>query len=202
MYKILHRVNTKDELLKTSKEYGVEVDIRTCGNQMILHHDPFQDGESFEDWLEVYEHRLLILNVKEEGLEERLIQIMLSKGIKDYFFLDQSFPFLVKWAKASEGRCAARVSEFESIETVLTLAGKVNWVWVDCFNHFPLSCIDAQQLKEGGFKLCLVSPELQERDAQTEIPLMADLLKERNIVLEAVCTKHPDLWEKWYVING
>ena len=132
MHKILHRVNTKDALLKAPKELGVEVDIRTRGNQLIMHHDPFQDGEDFENWLEAYQHGILILNVKEEGLEERLIKIMQSKGIKDYFFLDQSFPFLVKWAKAGERRCAVRVSEFESIESALTLAGKVDWVWLDC----------------------------------------------------------------------
>ena len=120
---------------------------------------------------------------------------MQSKGITDYFFLDQSFPFLVKWSKAGEHRCAVRVSEFESIETALTLTGKVDWVWVDCFTRFPLSEHDAKRLKDAGFKLCLVSPELQGRDANVEIPNLASLLKERNIVADAVCTKRPDLWE-------
>jgi hypothetical protein len=197
MHKILHRVNTKDALLKAPKEFGVEVDIRTRGNQLIMHHDPFHDGEDFENWLEVYQHGILILNVKEEGLEERLIKIMQLKGIKDYFFLDQSFPFLVKWAKAGERRCAVRVSEFESIESALTLAGKVDWVWLDYFTHFPLTHKDFQRLKEAGFKLCIVSPELQGHDAEYEIPLLANLLKELNIAAEAVCTKCPDLWEKW-----
>ena len=87
------------------------------------------------------------------------------------------------------------MSEFESIETALTLAGKVDWIWVDCFTYFPLSEQDARQLKDAGFKLCLVSPELQGRDANVEIPQLASLLKDRNIVADAVCTKRPDLWE-------
>jgi len=33
MHRILHRVNTKGELLKTPKEFGVEVDIRTRGER-------------------------------------------------------------------------------------------------------------------------------------------------------------------------
>jgi hypothetical protein len=136
------------------------------------------------------------LNVKEEGLEKQLISIMKSKGITDFFFLDQSFPFLVKWASAGERRCAVRVSEFESIETALTLSGKIDWVWVDCFTHFSLSEIEAKQLKEAGFKLCIVSPELQGRDAVVEIPKLALLLKERHIKADAVCTKRPDIWEK------
>jgi hypothetical protein len=193
---IFHRRNTVSELLATDPKYGVEVDIRSEGHRLIIHHDPYVAGESFDEWINAYRHGTLILNVKEEGLESRLIALMQSKGITDYFFLDQSFPFLVKLSKAGEHRCAVRVSEFESIETALTLAGKLDWVWVDCFTRFPLSEHDARKLKDAGFKLCLASPELQGRDANVEIPNLGSLLKERNIVADAVCTKRPDLWEK------
>jgi hypothetical protein len=193
---ISHRRNTIQDLKATPGKYGVEVDIRSLGQQLIIHHDPFVAGESFEDWIAVYQHGTLILNIKEEGLESRLIALMQSHGIDDYFFLDQSFPFLVKWAKAGEHRCAVRVSEFESIETALTLAGQVDWIWVDCFTRFPLNHEDAKRLKNAGFKLCLVSPELQGRDAETEIPLLVQLLDEQGIQADAVCTKRPDLWEK------
>ena len=193
---ISHRRNTVSELLATDSKYGIEVDIRSKGDRLIIHHDPFVAGESFDEWIDAYRHGTLILNVKEEGLEARLIALMQSKGIADYFFLDQSFPFLVKWSKAGEHRCAVRVSEFESIETALTLAGKVDWVWVDCFTRFPLSEHDARSLKDAGFKLCLVSPELQGRDANVEIPHLVSLLKERTIAADAVCTKRPNLWEE------
>lgn len=193
---ISHRRNTVAELNATDKKYGVEVDIRSNGKKLIIHHDACVEGEGFEDWFKAYEHGTLILNVKEEGLEAQLIALMASRNFKDYFFLDQSFPFLVKWSKAGEHRCAVRVSEFESIETALTLAGKVDWVWVDCFTKFPLDTDGAKSLKDAGFKLCLVSPELQGRDAETEIPILSTLLKELNIDANAVCTKRPDIWEK------
>ena len=192
---ISHRRNTVSQLLATDSKYGVEVDIRSEGARLIIHHDPFVAGESFDEWINAYRHGTLILNVKEEGLEARLISLMKSKGIDDYFFLDQSFPFLVKWSMAGEHRCAVRISEFESIETALTLAGKVDWVWVDCFTHFPLCEKDVKRLKGAGFKICLVSPELQGRDAEIEIPQMALLLKEQNIMPDAICTKRLALWE-------
>ena len=182
--------------MATPTKYGVEVDIRSRGEEMIIHHDPFKDGESFETWLSAYRHGTLILNVKEEGLEARLIDLMKAYGIADYFFLDQSFPFLVKWSKLGEHRCAVRVSEFESVETALGLARKVDWVWVDCFTHFPLSGNDARCLESAGFKLCLVSPELQGRSAENEIPRLVELLRERDIFADAVCTKRPELWEQ------
>ncbi len=193
---IAHRRNTIADLRATDAKYGIEVDIRSHGSQLVIHHDPFVDGERFDEWLNAYRHGTLILNVKEEGLEARLIALMQAQGISDYFFLDQSFPFLVKWSKAGEHRCAVRVSEFESINTALTLADKVDWVWVDCFTRFPLNSDDARQLKQAGFKLCLVSPELQGRDAEIEIPQMATMLKDLNIGADAICTKRTDLWEK------
>ncbi|MFZ2738206.1 MAG: phosphatidylinositol-specific phospholipase C/glycerophosphodiester phosphodiesterase family protein [Burkholderiaceae bacterium] len=193
---ISHRRNTLAELRTTPSKYGVEVDIRSQGKDLVIHHDPFVAGEPFEDWFRAYQHGTLILNVKEEGLEGRLIELMKCRGFEDYFFLDQSFPYLVKWSRAGEHRCAVRVSEFESVETAMTLAGKVDWVWVDCFTKFPLTREAARQLHQAGFKLCLVSPELQGRDAATEIPDLIELLGQRGIVAEAVCTKRPDLWEQ------
>ena len=193
---IAHRRNTIDELRATNPQYGIEIDIRSLGDQLILQHDPFLNGESLTQWIDAYQHGTLILNVKEEGLEARLIDLMREKNITDYFFLDQSFPFLVKCSKTGEHRCAVRVSEFESIETALTLAGKVDWVWVDCFNRFPLTSHDAQRLQTAGFKLCLVSPELQGRDAHSEIPALAKLLNEQAIAADAVCTKRTDLWKR------
>jgi hypothetical protein len=111
-------------------------------------------------------------------------------------FIYHSGPPRVTCSARPEHRCAVRVSEFESIETALTLSGKVDWVWVDCFTKFPLSDDDAVRLRNAGFKLCLVSPELQGRDAEIEIPALVSLLRERNIESDAVCTKRPDLWEK------
>lgn len=128
---IAHRRNTIDELRATNPQYGIEIDIRSLGDQLILQHDPFLSGESLTEWINAYQHGTLILNVKEEGLEARLIDLMRKKNITDYFFLDQSFPFLVKWSKTGEHRCAVRVSEFESVETALALAGKVDWAWID-----------------------------------------------------------------------
>lgn len=198
MQLISHRRNTLEELAATPATYGIEVDIRSYGQKLVVHHEPFVEGVLLEEWLAAYSHGVLILNVKEEGLETRLIQLMERFEIVDFFFLDQSFPFLVKYSKLGERRCAVRVSEFESIQTALTLAGKVDWVWVDCFSNFPLGNDDATLLKEAGFKLCLVSPELQGRDAELEIPQLVELLKERNICADAVCTKRPDVWERFF----
>ena len=192
---ISHRRNTITELQATDIRYGVEVDIRSYGGDLVIHHDPFVNATPFESWLREYNHGTLILNVKEEGLEDKLLELMREHDIDNFFFLDQSFPFLVKTASSGESRCAIRVSEFESIDTALTLSGKVDWVWIDCFSKFPLDNNQYSQLKDAGYKLCLVSPELQGRLSQDEIVDMAKLLNEQEIIVDAICTKNIDVWE-------
>tara|TARA_B110000014_G_scaffold264006_1_gene262852 strand:- start:1575 stop:2165 length:591 start_codon:yes stop_codon:yes gene_type:complete len=196
MIKILHQVNKKKELLNTQKTYGVEVDIRSYGERLIIHHDPFTDGEDFLDWITAYNHEALILNVKEEGLEERLISILREKKIENYFFLDQSFPFLMKTINSGESRVAIRVSEFESIETAMNLRGKVDWLWIDCFTKFPIKKVESDVLRnECGFKLCFVSPELQGRANKSGIITFRKEIESEGIYGDAVCTKYPEIWE-------
>ena len=117
----------------------------------------------------------------------------------NFFFLDQSFPFLIKTAQTGESRCAVRVSEFETIDTALSLARKVQWVWVDCFTRFPLNRNSAALLKENGFKLCIVSPELQGRMEISDMNEIVAAMTGAGVVPDAVCTKFPERWDSQFV---
>ena len=192
---IAHRRNTIKDLVETDKSCGVEVDIRSKGKRLIISHDPFMDGVLFDQWIKFFNHKFLILNVKEEGLEESVIQVMKSHSIKQFFFLDQSFPYIIKYAKLGFRSCAVRLSEFETISTVLNLSGMIDWVWVDCFSVFPLDTKSIHILKENGFNLCMVSPELQGRNPEKEIPILKEKLKGNIQYFHSVCTKRPDLWK-------
>ena len=194
MHKILHRVNTIEMLKKTPSSLGIEVDIRSFGEDLVIHHDPFIKGELFENWIKSYRHGTLILNVKEEGLEDKLLKLMKDYTIDNFFFLDQSFPFLRKTAIKGEDRCAVRVSEYESIDTALTLSGIIQWAWIDCFSKFPLTLIDAEKLQNSGIKLCFVSPELQGFTDHSYVKMFRDEILREGIKGDAVCTKYPDLW--------
>ena len=194
MHVIAHRRNTRALLADTRREHGVEVDIRSMGARLIIHHDPFAEGEDFEEWLADYCHGLLILNVKEEGLEDRLLALMAGANIDDFFFLDQSFPFLIRTVRRGERRCAVRVSEYESVDTALRLTGMVDWVWLDSFTGTLPPAPDLHRLRDAGFRLCLVSPELQGRAPAAEVPAIRALLDEAGVALDAVCTKVPGYW--------
>ncbi|MBF0107029.1 MAG: hypothetical protein HQM16_17100 [Deltaproteobacteria bacterium] len=191
---IYHRRNTIRELINTPVEYGVEIDVRSQGSRLVLHHDPFVRGEGFDKWLAHYKHQTLILNVKEEGLEGAAIDLLKKHKVSHYFFLDMSFPYIIK--KSNEGlrKIAARLSEFESVETVLSIKDRVEWVWIDCFSRYPLTKKIYTQLKKTHLKLCLVSPELV-RGNPDEIIQTLRYLKGNSFVMDAVCTKLPQLWK-------
>lgn len=195
MILIKHRVNTIESLKETPNNRGVEIDIRSYNEDLILHHEPFSKGITFDDWLKFYEHDFIILNVKEEGLEDKVLVKMKENNVKDFFFLDQSFPFLIKTVKNNEKRTAVRFSEFESIETVINLSGMVEWVWIDCFSKNPIDKSKADLLRgKYGFKLCFVSPELQGKEIEYVKEYIYQI-KLSGIKGDAVCSKHLDLWE-------
>lgn len=190
MQYIAHRINTVAQLADVPIEYGVELDLRDHGDDLILQHDPFIGGERFADYLEAYQHGLMILNIKSERIEHRVLEMIQGK-LRDYFFLDSSYPMIRTLNKLGERKIAVRFSEFEPIESALALAGEVDWVWVDCFTKMPLTDETYDQLKRH-FKLCAVSPELQGRGVET----IADYAQELGpYPMDAICTKRPDLWK-------
>lgn len=191
MIYIAHRVNTVAQLNAVPAEYGVEIDLRDRGERLILQHDPFGDGEDFEAWLPHFRHRLVILNVKSERIEHRVLELVKRHGVADYFFLDCSFPMIRLLVRGGERKIAVRFSEFEPVESCLALAGQVDWVWVDCFTKMPLDDTSYAVLKKH-FKLCAVSPELQGRPPETIAEFARQLAA---YPMDAVCTKRPDLWQ-------
>ena len=184
---IAHRVNTVEELKKIPVECGVELDLRDHGDRLILQHDPFRDGEDFEDYLKHYNHGLMILNIKSERIEYKVLELIKKYNVKDYFFLDSSFPMIYLLSENSETKCAIRFSEFEQLDTIFAMKDRVDWVWVDCFSRLPIDHKIYQQLKKAEFKLCLVSPELQGRPEDLED--YKRYLEKEGITFDAICSK-------------
>lgn len=193
---IAHRINTIDELKNLPAEYGVEIDLRPENGKIILEHDAFYEGkkDDFEQYLKNYVHGTMILNIKSEGIETKCLELLKKYQIKNYFFLDCSFPAIIKLIALGEKNIALRFSEFEGIDTIASMAGKVLWIWVDCFTKLPIDKKNYNLLKTLGFKICLVSPELQNQE--NKLDSYKNYLKENNIMFDAICTKSRN-FDKW-----
>lgn len=187
---IAHRVNTVEQLEQTPAEYGVEIDVRERGSELILQHDPGRDGERLRDYLARFRHRFLILNVKTEGIEEEAIRRADERGVAGLFVLDAAVPAMVRLARRGERRFAVRFSEYEPIEGCLALAGLATWIWVDCFTDYPARPAQWKDMRRR-LRVCLVSPELQGRMVPAVATAAAVV---RRFAADAVCTKQPDAW--------
>ena len=155
-----------------------------------------EKGETFISWIKKYNHKFLIINIKEEGLEIYIKKILKKNNIKSFFFLDQSFPFLIKTLNSNEKRCALRFSEYEYIKTIYNLKKKFNWIWVDHFTKFPLNREISNNLKKMKINICIVSPELVRKTSQQNIKKLRNFIERKKIYIDAVCTKEPEIWDK------
>ena len=73
------------------------------------------------------------------------------------------------------------------MDTIRNMAGKVEWIWVDCFSKFPLSNEQYQEMKALGYKICFVSPELQGQGERVEE--YKEEILDKNILFDAICSK-------------
>ncbi len=192
---IKHRVNSIIKLKNTPKNFWVEIDLRSDLNNIFLNHDPFKKGELFEKWIKFFKHKLIILNVKEEGLEPKILSILKKNKVKNFFFHDQTFSTLLKNMKKTN--VSVRYSEFEDLKKTSFLFKYIKWVWLDNFSKIKIEKKFYKNVKKYNCKICLVSPELVKKNRIKEIKKIIYYFKKNNFYIDAVCTKRPDIWYKY-----
>lgn len=207
---IRHRINTINALKGIPSNYGVEVDIRGYGNKLLLSHDPIDESnlskyEEFEEYLKHFHHILIVLNLKEMGYENRIIDLMNKYKIKDYFFQDEEFPYIYRATRKDKMRkVSIRFSEAEPIEYVKAQLDKegnplLDWVWIDTNTKLPITSENIKILKK--FRTCLVCPERWGRPE--DIGKYIGELKSLNFKLDAIITskQYIQIWENSGVVN-
>lgn len=191
---IAHRINLISKLKNIPVKYGCEIDIRTQGSQLILNHDPYLFGDKLIDYLDNYNHGLLILNIKEAGIEDDVLKIVRDKGVPSFFLLDIEYPYLYKASRSGERAMAVRFSEDEPIELVQKYNSLVDWVWIDTNTMLPLNEENIIYLSK--MKSCIVCPERWGRpqDIISYRQKMKSLGYKPNAVMTNLNYTH--LWEK------
>ena len=192
---IAHRINKIEQLKKIDPNYGIEIDIRDNGKDLILVHDPFKKGEKLDNFLKFYKHKILIANIKSERIEDEVIKTFKKFKIKNYFFLDSSFPKIIDLVKKKFDKIALRISYYEDVSTAKKLKGKVKWIWYDSFFGLPKNYKELEYIKKTlKYKICLVCPELHGIHLNNNLDSFIKL-KKSNLI-DAVCTKEKNFY-KW-----
>jgi glycerophosphoryl diester phosphodiesterase len=91
--------NTLESLKRAiSNGYGVETDVRDCDGELVISHDlPLKlDSVKLSEFLELYSclkvRSTLALNIKSDGLHEKLKSLLDEYGVTNYFVFDMSVP--------------------------------------------------------------------------------------------------------------
>jgi hypothetical protein len=136
------------------------------------------------------------VNVKAEGIERRVLELLAQHNITNFFLLDCSVPAMMKLAQGQgETRLAVRFSEVESLETVAAMRNYVSWVWIDVFSQLPLTKEIMNTFCQWNLKTCLVSPELQGQPER--ISEYIDQMAKNGLKVDAICAKQP-MHSKWF----
>ena len=156
MIPIIHRVNSIEKLNTLSEDVGVEIDIRYSGEKLVLSHDIQEKEENFEEYLNNYNKKFIVANIKESGVEDAVEEILTKRKIDDFFLLDVEFPYILQNYKRLGDNLSVRYSKYESIESVSNFANKVKWLWIDTYEDFEINDEIAEIISS--FKIFLVSP--------------------------------------------
>lgn len=182
MIEIIHRVNDIDHLIKIPKNFGVEIDIRSENNLLVLSHDLDEHKESFKEYINLYNHNLLVANIKESGIENEVIEVCKEKKLKNFFLLDVEFPYLLQNFEEQGDYLSLRYSKLESIETVKNFIGKVRWLWIDTYEDLELDSYAAKIIQN--FNTCLVSPSRW--GYENKVDYYINKFKKFNITFDAI----------------
>ena len=194
MILISHRANTIKELKLTDKTFGVEVDLRDEKKGIYIHHDPFKKGILLKNYLKHYQHKFMICNIKSERIEFEVIKILNKYSIKNYFFLDSSFPMKLICIKNKIYNQSIRLSKYESFP-ITKFFDSIKWIWLDTFDGFPKEAL-IKNLKRKKKKICLVSPELH--SIKIKKKEIKNFLKKNHCFIDMVCTKRK-FFKNWII---
>ena len=184
---IVHRINKIKLLKNLDIKYGVEIDVRDSGRTLVIQHDPFKKGLQLHAFLSSYRQKgLLLIDVKSEGIEYQILKILKKFKIKNFFFLNSTYPIIINLINKKKN--FIRVSDFESFENIYKFKGKIKWVWLEIYKKVNLTRKQILYLKNNRIKVCMVSPELHGGNVN-DIARIQTIIKNNKIQIDAVCVK-------------
>lgn len=179
-------------------QFGTETDIRDFNGDLVISHDIADSNSiSVEEFLKCYNKHncsgTLALNVKADGLQEKVKKQLEAYEIKNYFFFDMSIPDTIGYMNANLN-FFSRQSEYEPIPPFYE---KCNGIWLDAFIDIWFDETLITKHITNGKTVALVSPELHKRDQISFWKMLkdAELHLKENIIL---CTDFPEHATKFF----
>jgi glycerophosphoryl diester phosphodiesterase len=171
--------------------FGTETDIRDYNGELVIAHDIANEYNiTVQHFFELYNKyqctATLALNIKADGLQQKLMALLQSNNITNYFVFDMSVPDTLGYLNGNVN-FFSRQSEYEQIPIFYN---QTIGIWLDSFNTIWYNNAHIIEHISQNKQVAIVSPELHKRDF---LPLWNQLkaltIPTNNIVL---CTDTPE----------
>lgn len=175
--------------------YGFETDFRDYGGRVLISHNPPVGNELTADELfRMYaasgRKGTLALNIKADGLQDMMRELLEKYGIEDYFLFDMSVCDTIPYIERKM-KIASRSSEFEPY---LPFYKNSEVVWVDYFDGRTNIADELRKYIADGKMPCIVSPDLHGLPYEA----MWQMLKDNGFTNIMLCTDVPDKAEQYF----
>ena len=202
MIVISHRGYWKEEFEKNtvlafersfSKGFGTETDIRDYKGELIISHD-IANGNciSAKEMFKIYNKYdsilPLALNIKADGLQVKLKELLNEYKITNYFVFDMSVPDGLQYLNYNV-KVFTRESEYERIPAFYDEACGV---WIDEFQGHWITKEVIEKHMKNNKQICIVSPDLHKREYKKEWQHYKEIEKELEINNLMICTDFPE----------
>jgi hypothetical protein len=181
-----------------SGEHGIETDLRDRDGGIVVSHDPAKaDAMRFEALLQAHAAQApdtpLALNIKADGLQGPVSQLLAKYRVRDFFVFDMSLPDTLAYLRAGMP-VFLRLSEYES-ET--TLFDKAAGIWLDGFESEWWTPELIYALCARGKSVAIVSSELHHRPHEALWRRLKQIeVKARETLM--LCTDFPEAASRFF----
>lgn len=179
--------------------FGTETDIRDLDGTLVISHDPPRRGAmTVEDFLSHHAAAdaalPLALNVKADGLQPAVSELLQRFELPDAFVFDMAIPDMLGWLKAG----VPVFTRMSDIEPEPILAGRCAGIWLDAFHSDWWDAATVEKQISAGRRVCIVSPELHRRDhlgVWERLAAASELTANDGVML---CTDFPEAAREFF----
>ena len=173
--------------------FGTETDIRDYRGELVISHDIADEKcitvkELFEIYNKCETALPLALNIKSDGLQIKLKELLRKYNITNYFVFDMSVPDGLQYLKYKINSFT-RQSEYEKAPSFYN---ESVGIWLDEFKEHWINKETIQYHLSNNKQICIVSPDLHKRKYKKEWQHYKDIEEELNIDNLMICTDYPE----------
>ena len=181
--------------------FGTETDVRDFNGELVISHDiPTGNEITLLQFLKLVAGKnvSLALNIKADGLTQKISDALSLFDIKKAFVFDMSVPDQLGYYRHGGIEFFSRASEYEP---VISLYKECHGVWLDAFESIWYDMDYIEALLRDGKKVCIVSPELHNRNNFKDLWSMlahSNFINSENLIL---CTDLPEEAQNYFKVS-